>query len=200
MKKIKICGLNRLNDIDFVNHAKPDYCGFVINFPKSIRSISPEKAEELCTKLSNEVCPVGVFVDSPVKLVAELLNKNIIKIAQLHGNEDESYIRELRTYTSKPIWKAFQVRVKDDVVNAENSSADFVLLDSGQGKGKTFNWNLICNFPKPFGLAGGLTVKNIPDAMETYAALLDVSSGVETDGVKDYEKIIDFVNKVRYTA
>ncbi|MGM9522471.1 MAG: phosphoribosylanthranilate isomerase [Oscillospiraceae bacterium] len=197
MTRVKICGLSRPPDIEAVNRIRPDYCGFVIDFPKSRRNVSPETASALRAGLSTDIVPVGVFVDKPVEAVAELLNAGIISVAQLHGGEDSSYIASLRRLASGTVWQAFQIRTREDAARAAESAADFVLLDAGQGAGKAFDWELIDGFPRPFGLAGGLNIENLPGALCTRAALLDVSGGVETGGVKDPAKIAAFVAAVR---
>ena len=197
MRKIKICGLSRQKDIETVNIVKPDYCGFIIDFPKSRRNVSAETVRQLCSELSGDITPVGVFVDAPVQTVAGLLNDGTVSVAQLHGHEDEDYIAALRSLTDKTLWQAFQVSGKAEIESALASSADFVLLDAGQGSGRAFDWSLIDNFPRAFGLGGGLNSENVSDAMETSAVLLDVSGGVETDGYKDAEKIKEFVGIVR---
>lgn len=197
MKKVKICGLWRPVDIEAVNIAKPEYCGFVIDFPQSRRSVSPQKVKTLCSDLNSDIIPVGVFVDKPPEVVAELLNSGVVSVAQLHGKESEKYIAVLRGLTDRPIWQAFQIRSRSDVERAAKSASDFVLLDAGQGTGKKFDWDLLIGFPRAFGLAGGLRAENLPDALNTQASLLDVSGGVETDGVKDAGKIKKFVDIIR---
>ncbi len=197
MKKIKICGLSNPNDVEIINLVKPDYCGFIINFPKSRRNVSPETIRHLRAKLDTAITPVGVFVDQPPEMVARLLNDDIVSIAQLHGQEDSSYIATLRQLTNKPIWKAFQIRLLKDVAYAAMSIADFILLDAGQGSGKAFDWSLLGSFSRPFGLAGGLNLDNLSDALKTKACLLDVSSGVEIDGLKDLERIKRFISYAR---
>lgn len=197
MKKIKICGLSRPIDIEMVNLAKPDYCGFIINFPKSRRNVSVEALKSLRAKLSPAIVPVGVFVDQPAEVVAQLLNSGTISIAQLHGHEDNRYIAALRQLTDKPVWKAFQVCCHGDLAQAILTTADFILLDTGQGSGKAFDWSVLDGFRPPFGLAGGLDIQNLTDALRTEASLLDVSSGVETGGFKDPGKIKKFVRTAR---
>ncbi|MGN0401398.1 MAG: phosphoribosylanthranilate isomerase [Acetatifactor sp.] len=197
MKKIKICGLSRPEDIEAVNLLKPEYCGFVINFPKSSRSLQPEQVRILREKLDRSVTPVGVFVNQPPELVAELLNRDVISVAQLHGQEEEAYLDALRRLTEKPVWQAFQIKTGEELQRAAGSRADFVLLDAGQGEGRTFDWSCLEDFHRPFGLAGGLNADNLPRALKTRAELLDVSGGVETDGHKDPEKIERFISLVR---
>ncbi len=199
MTKIKICGLFRDEDIGFVNEARPDFAGFVINFPKSHRSVTPRHAHELRQRLSRTITPVGVFVDSPVDTAADLYFSGVIKIAQLHGGEDEDYISALRRAApGLTVWKAFKIRREADLVAADNSSADLVLLDNGQGTGESFDWSLIKSARRDYVLAGGLTVETIPGAIAAlHPWALDISSGVETDKIKDRDKIIAAVRAAR---
>ena len=130
--------------------------------------------------------------------MAELLNDNIIDIAQLHGGEDEEYIKKLRTLSSKPIIKAFLLKSEIDAERAEKSTADYILVDSGTGTGKSFDWELLKNISRPYFLAGGLCCENISQAitaLDPYA--VDVSSGIETNGCKDKNKMAAFVAAVR---
>ncbi len=196
--KIKLCGLSRPVDIDYVNQAKPDYCGFIVNFPKSRRNVTPEQVRALTARLSGDIIPVGVFVDESVETVAGLLEDGTIAVAQLHGHEDEAYLAALRKLTAKPIWQAFQIRSAADLERAKSSTANLVLLDSGQGSGVTLDWRILADFPRPYVLAGGLTAENIPAAVQQvkpYA--VDLSSGVETEGYKDYEKMLAAVAAVK---
>ena len=199
MTKIKICGLFRSCDIDFVNEAKPDWCGFIINFPKSHRNVTPDQVRALRARLDSAVAPVGVFVDQPAETVAALLNDGTISAAQLHGHEDSAYIASLRTLApGHPVWKAFKIRAAADLEQALASPADLVLLDSGQGSGQTFDWSLAAGVERPFLLAGGLTPGNIAQAVAAVHPYgLDLSSGVETDRVKDREKILAAVAAAR---
>lgn len=189
--KIKICGLFRQEDIDYVNEARPDYAGFVINYPRSHRSISADLLGRLSTRLAAGILPVGVFVDEEIDVIAELLNTGFISIAQLHGKEDEDYIRSLRARApGKVIIKAFSVASSADIDAAENSAADLVLLDSGYGTGKPFDWSLLGRINRPFILAGGLDPENIPEVIKKFHPYaVDLSSGVETEKVKDRLKI-----------
>ena len=190
MTKIKFCGLKTLDDIFFANGILPEYVGFVFA-KKSKRYISPAQAEKLHAILSKKILAAGVFVNEDFKTVAELLNAGIIDAAQLHGNEDDDYIKNLRGLTNKLIIKAFKVHA------AEESLADFILIDAGAGDGKVFDWNLI-NLRREYFLAGGLTPKNVGAAiklLKPYA--VDVSSGIETDGKKDFNKMKAFAEAVR---
>lgn len=152
--RIKICGLSRMEDIGYVNEALPDYCGFVIGVPTSRRNVTVEQLVSLKERLSDRICPVGVFVNADQELVAELLNGGVIDIAQLHGREDEIYIRQLRDLTDKPLIKAFSVQNLSDLETAEKSSADLVLLDHGKGgTGASFEWELLRHW-KNIGSSG----------------------------------------------
>lgn len=198
MTKIKLCGLSRECDIEAVNELCPEFIGFVFA-KKSKRYVSPERAAELKAMLSKDIKSVGVFVNEPVESVAELLGKGIIDVAQLHGKEDEAYISDLRKLTDKQIIKAFRIDTAEDVEKANSSSADFVLLDSGNGgTGTVFDWELTQMIKRPYFLAGGLNPDNAAEAvaaLKPYA--VDVSSGIETDGLKDREKMTRFVKSVR---
>lgn len=197
MTKIKLCGLSRPCDIEAVNELKPDYIGFVFA-PKSKRYVTPGKARLLKAILSPDIKAVGVFVNASVETVAELLRQNIIDIAQLHGSEDEEYIKQLRKLTDKPIIKAFRVRCEQDAAKANESAADYVLLDSGAGTGTVFDWNLLSHTERPYFLAGGLDTENVSGAIkELNPYAVDVSSGIETDGKKDKAKMAAFVAAVR---
>lgn len=197
MTKIKLCGLSRLCDIEATNELKPEYIGFVFA-SKSRRYVTSEKAAELKRRLDSDISAVGVFVNENIDNVAKLLNNGIIDIAQLHGTESEDYICQLRKLTDKPIIKAFRIDIAQDAVDAEKSSADYVLLDSGAGTGAVFDWELIRNIKRPYFLAGGLDTHNVSKAVkELKPYAVDVSSGIETDGLKDKNKMAAFVNAVR---
>lgn len=198
MTKIKICGLSRLCDISYVNEAQPDYCGFIINVPKSRRNISVPQLASLRSQLKDTILPVGVFVNEPLSQVAELLNQGLISLAQLHGDEDEAYLQALRQLTSAPIIKAFTLSSPEDAMKANASSADYILADSGAGSGRTFDWSLLKHLRRPYILAGGLTPANIPQAIQKlHPWAIDLSSGVESQGVKDREKIREAVAACR---
>lgn len=177
MTRIKICGLTRPEDVRYVNTAKPDWCGFILNFPSSRRNVTPEQARALRAGLDPDIRPVGVFVDRPAEEVAALLNSGVISV--------------LRTLAPGcVVWRAFQLRSQADLAAADASGADLVLLDNGRGTGQTFDWSLAGSVHRPFLLAGGLTPESIPRAVAALRPYgLDLSSGVETDGVKDPAKI-----------
>ena len=198
MTRIKLCGLKRIEDIQTVNQLLPDYIGFVFA-QKSKRYVSPVQAAELKSSLDPEIAAVGVFVNEKPEKAAELLNKDIIDLAQLHGSEDEDYIRRLRSLTYKPLIKALRVKDKSDLDAAENCSADYILLDAGAGDGLTFDWSILQGFSRPYFLAGGLDPSNVKSAIEELSPYaVDVSSGIETDGFKDAAKMKAFVDAVRY--
>ena len=187
---IKTCGMTRLEDIAAVNETHPDMCGFIINFPKSTRSVSAEQQIELAARLDPTICSVGVFVDAPITQIVALAHIGSIQAIQLHGNEDEDYIAHLRKQCTLPIIKAFQIKTANNLAKAEASSADMVLLDSGQGSGKPFDWSLLKTFTRPYLLAGGLNPQTIPKALNNLNPWgVDLSSGLETNGLKDREKI-----------
>ena len=197
--KIKICGLRRREDILAVNEAKPDYCGFIIEFPSSFRSVTADEVREFVKELDPEIRPVGVFVNAPMELVRTLLDDGTLALAQLHGQEDESYIRELKTYTDKLIIKAFSIKTAEDIEKALQSPADYILLDQGGGgTGKTFDWSLIPEIQRPFFLAGGIGASNLGQAIrEIHPYAVDLSSSVETEKRKDPMKIRQVVDIVR---
>lgn len=197
MTKIKMCGLSRPCDIDYANEIMPEYIGFVFA-KKSKRYVLPEKAFELRQNLDKNIIPVGVFVDSDINFVAELVNKKIIDIVQLHGSEDDNYIESLRKLVSVPIIQAFTIGKTEDIQKAEKSPAEYILLDSGKGSGKTFNHSLIRDLKRPYFLAGGLTpenVREIAQILKPYA--VDASSSLETAGYKDVNKMRVFADALR---
>lgn len=200
MIKVKFCGLSRICDIEGANALMPEYIGFVFA-PQSRRCILPEKAAKLKSLLSPGIKAVGVFVNQQPEFAAELLNSDIIDIAQLHGNEEDDYIEHLRRLTHKPIIQAFRITGVEEVIKAQNSIADCILLDAGAGTGTSFDWKLVQNIKRPYFLAGGLNAQNARAALsilKPYA--LDVSSGIETNGLKDTRKMAEFIRAVRKEA
>lgn len=197
MAKVKICGLMKTADVEAVNLYKPDYCGFVLSRPFK-RYISKDAAAHLKGLLDKRIKVVGVFVDCPPDEAACFAEDGIIDVLQLHGHEDDSYIEKLKKLTDKPVVKAFAIKNENDIERARNSKADYVILDNGKGTGVSFDWTLIRDIGRKFGLAGGLNAENVAEAIKTYNPyLVDVSSGVETDGVKDPEKIRKFIEQCR---
>lgn len=197
MTKIKCCGLSREEDIAAVNDLGVDYAGFVF-VPESKRYVTPQRARTLKEKLADHVVAVGVFVDEDAQRVAGLIDEGIIDMAQLHGHEDNAYIRKLRSLADAPIIQAFVIASNQDVARAQASDADYVLLDAGRGHGQTFDWRLIEKIDRPYFLAGGLTPENVGKAVDTRNPFaVDVSSGIETEGLKDETKMAAFVAAVR---
>ena len=197
MTKVKFCGLRRTEDIEYVNELKPEYIGFVFA-KKSKRYVTPDEVKKLKNLLDPEIKACGVFVNEDIDEVVRLLREGIIDIAQLHGSEDEAYIKELKSRTDACVIKAFEVKGEDVIKEAEGSSADMILLDSGKGSGMVFNWQLIKGISRPYFLAGGLTPENAEDAIAALSPYaLDVSSGIETDGYKDRAKMEKFLAEVR---
>ena len=197
MTKIKICGLRTEEDVRLVNEYRPEYCGFIFWEP-SKRYITPEKAASLIKLLDPAITPVGVFLDEDAKKTAEVVQLSGVCLVQLHGKEDDAYISEVRELTGRKVIKAFKPASEDDVRAAEKSSADMIMFDAGAGSGRTFNWDVLKGCKREYFLAGGLAPENAELAVRTlrpYA--LDVSSGVETDGVKDGSKIEEFIKVTR---
>ena len=197
MTRIKMCGLRRPEDIDAVNEIRPDYVGFVF-FPGSRRYVPPETAAVLRSALRPDIQAVGVFVDEDPDTVARLLAGGAIDLAQLHGHEDAAYIARLRKETDRPLIRAFRIRSAADAAVAQASPADHILLDAGAGDGKTFDWSLLHGVSRPYFLAGGLNPENVAAAVrDLHPFAVDVSSGIETDGWKNIEKMRAFARAVR---
>lgn len=198
MVKIKICGIRRLEDISMVNKYKPDYIGFV--FADSKRQVSHDLAAKLKSNLDSDIISVGVFVDANSEEIIELFNEGVIEIAQLHGDESEEYINALKEKTNNElkIIKAIEMSEDKDLLDYDNLDIDYLLLDSGKGSGKTFDWRLIRNdLKKEFFLAGGLNSTNIKEAIEQFNPYaIDLSSSLETDGFKDENKIKEIMEAI----
>ena len=200
MTKVKICGLSRIEDIGAVNLALPDYIGFV--FAESRRKVDFVQAGRLKDLLDKRILTVGVFVNADIKDIFDHCKSGIIDLIQLHGDEDENYINELKILVPDPIIKAVRVKSRKDILEAEELPADYLLLDTYQkdlygGSGAIFDWSLIPQIDKPYFLAGGLNEGNLNDALKHKPYCLDISSGVETNGFKDKSKIIEVVKMIR---
>jgi phosphoribosylanthranilate isomerase len=195
--KIKLCGIMRPQDIDVINRIKPEYIGFVFA-PASRRYITDETAAALKKRLAPGIKAVGVFVDEAPERISGLLDDGIIDIAQLHGHEDEEYLCKLKTLTDKPLIKAFRIKSADDLLKTWDCTADHILLDAGAGGGTVFDWELLRGYDRPYFLAGGLNTSNAEEAVRLlHPFAVDVSSGIETDGLKDPVKMESFVKSVR---
>lgn len=198
MTKIKLCGLTRPCDIETANILMPEYIGFV--FAKnSKRYLNYSQAAALKKLLHPEIMAVGVFVDEDIGIIKALSEEGVIDAIQLHGREDEAYMKRLREITDKPLIKAFRVEGGEDIAKAQESTADYVLLDSQSGgTGIKFNWNLLPQMSRPYFLAGGLDGKTVREAVDRWHPYaVDVSSGIETGGYKDADKMQAFIEAVR---
>lgn len=196
MTKIKICGIRRPQDIEYINELGIDYCGFV--FAKSKRRVDMEQALSLIQKLSADIKKVGVFVDEDPIVVMEIAEKLKLQVLQFHGHETQAYINKFKGYE---IWKALKIKNFESISEMKNYKCEKFLLDNNiAGSGEIFKWELVQQKVKGARvmLAGGLNSENVVQGimqLEPYG--VDVSSGVETEGVKDYEKIKEFIRKVR---
>jgi len=200
MSKIKICGVFMPEDIDAVNEALPDYTGFV--FAPSRRQISAAQGHALRAWLDRRILAVGVFVDAVIADIAALCREGVIDMVQLHGNEDADYIERLKDKADVPVIKAVRVQNTAQIEEAQQFACDYLLLDtyaknSMGGSGRSFDWSLIPPLYKPYFIAGGIDVANINKAVELKPYCIDISSGAETNGLKDYKKIAELVRKVR---
>lgn len=198
MVRIKICGLRRLEDIEIANKYRPDYIGFV--FADSKRKVSHDEAFKLKQNLASGIAAVGVFVDAPKDEIVELFDDGVIDAAQLHGSESEDYIDDLKEKTDSKlkIIKAIEMSPHTDLSEYDNSKADYLLLDSGKGSGKTFDWQLISrDLKKEFFLAGGLNSQNVLQAVDEFNPYaVDLSSSLETGGFKDENKVKEIMEVI----
>lgn len=201
--KIKMCGLRRPDDIIYANEYLPDYIGFV--FAESRRKVSGREAKKLGEQLDPSIKKVGVFVNEPLRSLISISEEAGLDIIQLHGDEGEEYIKEVKHETGKELWKAVRVRMVKDIQEAQRLPADKLLLDSFSeesygGTGKVMDFAVLdqADIRKPYFIAGGLTVENLPEILkkaEPYG--IDISSGIETEGVKDREKMLKVIQCVR---
>ena len=201
--KIKMCGLRRPDDIIYANECLPDYIGFV--FAESRRKVSGREAKKLGEQLDPSIKKVGVFVNEPLRSLISISEEAGLDIIQLHGDEGEEYIKEVKHETGKELWKAVRVRMVKDIQEAQRLPADKLLLDSFSeesygGTGKVMDFAVLdqADIRKPYFIAGGLTVENLPEIVkkaEPYG--IDISSGIETEGVKDREKMLKVIQCVR---
>lgn len=196
MVKVKICGLRRMEDIDYVNKLKPDYAGFV--FAKSKRQVAAEHARQLVEKLDRSIQAVGVFVNEDMEVVKEVAAYVGLEVLQFHGSETPEYVKAFSGIT---VWKAAGIKSPENLEPLGRYEVDALLLDSSSaGSGQCFNWNIIKGYKpeKPIILAGGLDSSNISSAIAKVRPYgVDVSSGVETGGFKDYKKIREIIDKAR---
>ncbi|MDK2815070.1 MAG: phosphoribosylanthranilate isomerase [Thermoanaerobacter sp.] len=200
MVKVKICGLRRKEDIEYANELKPDYVGFV--FAKSKRQVEVEQALYLISFLDKEIKTVGVFVNEPVENVLKIAQTLNLDVLQFHGDETQDYVDNFKNFT---VWKAIRIKDKEDLEKTKEFRVNSFVFDTLTkkeygGTGKTFNWEVLKGFELnvPIILAGGLNENNVEEAIKIvnpYA--VDVSSGVETEGYKDFKKMKSFIEKVR---
>lgn len=204
MVKVKICGIKNLQDVQAVNKHKPDFAGFVF-YPLSKRYVSLIVARRLKAALNRHIKTVGVFVNAPVEEIAAAAEMGIIDLVQLHGDEGNAYIAELKKICKLPIIKAVHVQDENDIKRADYYNCDYLLFDTYSqsaygGTGRQFNTQLLkgVKIHKPYFIAGGLNAENVRHAikgLKPFAA--DVSGGVETDGGKDAAKIKAFIKQVK---
>ena len=201
--KIKMCGLRRPDDIIYENECLPDYIGFV--FAESRRKVSGREAKKLGEQLDPSIKKVGVFVNEPLRSLITISKQAGLDIIQLHGDEGEEYIKEVKHETGKELWKAVRVRTVKDIQEAQRLPADKLLLDSFSeesygGTGKVMDFAVLnqADIRKPYFIAGGLTVENLTEILKkTEPYGIDISSGIETEGIKDREKMLKVIQCVR---
>jgi phosphoribosylanthranilate isomerase len=201
MTKIKICGITEPREIEYANELMPDFIGFV--FAPSKRQVSQEAAAFLKSGLCKEIKSVGVFVNQDIQTIAALCSQKVIDIVQLHGDEDAVYLYALQQAVKNPIIRAVRVQSEADIQNVLFTKADYILFDtykkgSAGGTGEAFNWHLAAAFPRSFFLAGGLCQENLKEAIRTCNPFCaDISSGAETNGKKDRQKMQSLIEIVR---
>lgn len=201
--KVKICGLRRTQDVEYVNMLLPDFVGFV--FAKSKRQVTAAQAAQLKALLAPQIKAVGVFVNAEQDFIAQLARSGTIDVIQLHGDESTEYCQSLKQLTNLPIIRAVRVKDAASVAAANAYPADYLLFDTytpGQygGTGQRFDTTLldVCGVSKPYFIAGGLDAASVAGVIKnTKAFAVDVSGGVETDGFKDKTKIAAFIANVR---
>ena len=208
--KVKMCGISKVETIPAVVEAKPDYMGLV--FAPSKRQVTVEQAKILIEELHKQcinhydtkvVKTVGVFVNETLDNLVRIADTANLDAVQLHGDEDEAFIQSLKERTNVEIWKAVQIRSAADVEKWIDSSADILLFDAYHkdergGTGEVFDWSSLDAFERPFMLAGGIDSTNVARAIRTVRPYgIDISSGIETNGMKDDKKITAFTKIVK---
>lgn len=213
MQKIKLCGMMKPCDIEYANRIKPDFVGFI--FANTRRKISAAQAKQFREALDAEIPAVGVFVNEDIPVITSLVQNGCIDMIQLHGEEDADYIRRLREVCDVPVIKAVKVQTVEQIRQAAALPVDYLLLDTYRkgvlgGTGEAFDWELLREakavagdtaegelFGKPYFLAGGLHAGNLREAAELGSYGLDISSGIETDGSKDFTKMVEVMKLLR---
>lgn len=201
--KIKLCGMMEQKDIDAANALKPDFVGYIFA-PGRQRTITPDLAHSFTARLNKDITPVGVFKNNDSNDIITLARAKTIALIQLHGGEDEDFILSIKEATQLPVIKAFGIAGAGDIIRANKSPADMVLLDTpGGGTGLSFDHSLLSGMERDYFMAGGLTPDNVTSVLNNLKGrlpyALDVSSGIETDGRKDVNKMIAFVKAVKET-
>ena len=196
MTKVKICGLKRIEDIEYVNELQPDYIGLV--FANSKRKVELEQAKELISKLNKNIKAVGVFVNEEPDKVRNIAEVAGLHVLQFHGNESYEYMEKFKDFE---VWKALKINEDFDFKSLNYDICSKYLLDNVKpGSGETFDWKLVTGKIKSeqIILAGGLTTENVGEGIKAVKPYgVDVSSGVEKDGLKDFYMIKTFIDKVR---
>jgi phosphoribosylanthranilate isomerase len=196
MTMVKFCGIRTPADTAIVNRLRPEFIGMVF-VPGRKRTIGIDTAVDINNNLDPDIIPVGVFSDPTMEDILRVTDTNAIRIVQLHGNESEEFIEEVGERTGLPVIKAFTVRTREDVEEACRTKADYVMFDSGAGTGRTFDWSVLEDSPRPFFLAGGLNPDNVYEAIiRLHPLAVDVSSGIETEDNKDEFKMQRFIESV----
>lgn len=213
MQKIKLCGMMKPCDIEYANRVKPDFVGFI--FANTRRKISAAQAKQFRKALDAGIPAVGVFVNEDISVIVSLVQDGCIDMIQLHGEEDADYIRRLREVCDVPVIKAVKVQTVEQIRQAAALPVDYLLLDTYRkgvlgGTGEAFDWELLREakaaagdtaegelFGKPYFLAGGLHAGNLREAAELGSYGLDISSGIETDGSKDFTKMVEVMKLLR---
>ena len=213
MQKIKLCGMMKPCDIEYANRVKPDFVGFI--FANTRRKISAAQTKQFREALDAEIPAVGVFVNEDISVIASLVQDGCIDMIQLHGEEDADYIRRLREICDVPVIKAVKVQTVEQIRQAAALPVDYLLLDTYRkgvlgGTGEAFEWELLREakaaagdtaegelFGKLYFLAGGLHAGNLREAAALGSYGLDVSSGIETDGSKDFTKMVEVMKLLR---
>ena len=198
MARVKICGINSPEDVEIVNELKPDYVSFA--FYKNKRQVTYEKARKLKQLLDKDIRVIGVFVDENTNVVASAANDDLLDVIEFHGNEGPGEIERIKAFTEKPIIQGFRIRSRADVELALDSHADSILMYSDSESGIPMDWKLLMNVTRPYFLAGGLNADNIEKAIKIcHPFAVSVTTGVETDGIKDREKMAAFIKIARRT-
>ena len=201
---IKICGITKIQEIKILNEEKPDFAGFVI--AESKRKVDIAKAKNLISSLDKNIKTVGVFRNNTMDYILKVLDNVKLDIVQLHGDENNDFINELKTKVKCTIWKAFSIKSQEDIDIIKRCPVDTILLDgSNPGSGKTFRWECFDNLDinKNIIIAGGINEDNVLDAIKTFNPFaIDMSSSIEAiddkgNRIKDKEKIHRIINKVR---